>query len=50
MLVKLIYGTKTIVKEVQSNISTEDIEVLFKVIFGDYNSKECRYLIIKEGD
>lgn len=51
MIIKLIYNTKTKIKEVQSNISEEDIKALFKVFFNiTYDPLTCTYKIIKEGD
>ena len=56
MIVKFILdsihlGKQIETRELQSNVSEEDIKALFPVVFGvKYNSVTCSYEIMKDGD
>jgi hypothetical protein len=56
MMVKFILdsmhlGKQIQTKELQSNVSEEDIKALFPVVFGiSYNPVTCSYEIMKDGD
>lgn len=44
-------GKQIQTKELQSNVSEEDIKALFSVIFGiQYSPVTCSYEIMKDGD
>lgn len=56
MIVKFILdsinlGKQIETRELQSNVSEEDIKALFSVIFGiPYSPVTCKYEIMKDGD
>ena len=55
MKVKLMYNIgdihKVDYKELQSNVSDEDIKAMFSIVIGiPYNEEYCSYEIIQEGD
>lgn len=56
MIVKFILdsinlGKQIKTRELQSNVSEEDIKALFSVIFGiQYSPVTCSYEIMKDGD
>lgn len=56
MIVKFILdsinlGKQIETRELQSNISDEDIKALFPVVFGiEYSPVTCEYEIMKDGD
>lgn len=55
MKVKFMYDIgsihKTGYKEIQSNVSDEDIKAMFSIVIGiPYQDVNCSYEIIQEGD
>jgi len=56
MIVKFILdsmhlGKQIETRELQSNISEEDIKALFPIVFGtQYSPVTCSYEIVKDGD